>query len=111
MVHAQQLPLVNPSLPRADLKFATKYGSNAIFNRKFVSMTNYLNDDVQLTSDFRSERAKLQQQLDMLHGGKLATGEQMRMRLVDTTQETKAELQAGISELDDLISEYDPRLN
>jgi hypothetical protein len=74
-------------------------------------MTNYLNDHVQLTDDFRFERAKLQQQLDMLHDGKLTTGDQLRTRLVDTTQETKAELQAGISELDTLISEYDPRLN
>jgi hypothetical protein len=73
-------------------------------------MTNYLNDQVQLTDDFRFERDKLQQQLDMLHEGKLTTGDQFRKGLVDTTQETKAGLQARISELDTLISEYDPRL-
>ncbi len=65
---------------------------------------------IQLTDGYRAERAALQVQLDMIESGRLFTGDQFRTGSVDTTCETKAELQGCIAEWDALITEYDPRL-
>jgi anti-sigma factor RsiW len=66
---------------------------------------------IQLTDDYRLDRAELQLQLDKVLDGTLITGEQdADDRYIDTTQETKGELQRWISERDALISEFDPRL-
>jgi hypothetical protein len=65
---------------------------------------------IQLTDDYRLERAELQLQLDKVLDGTLITGEQFPTAHIDTTQETKGELQRWISEWDALISEFDPRL-
>lgn len=64
---------------------------------------------IQLTDSFREQRRRLQQQLEMLEGGKFRTGDQLPTGNVDTTEDTKRRVREAILELDRLITEYDPR--